>query len=198
MKDIFERARVPIGPSAIREEQVSALSAQWDALVDAARRRKTAGRSLKRCGACRAQLSQPVPQGGGLKERVNRRAHSHDPVGGCTSKVVGIDLGAATASSFRRTAYRRYSDPDGNALGSIVSADDKTIYVGREAQRRLLTDANRTVYSVKRFMGKGLDDIRDEARLFPFRIAGEAGGVVRIGLGEREFTPPEISAFILL
>src|SRR5207249_1965061 len=42
-----------------------------------------------------------------------------------------------------------------------------------------------------------LDDIRDEARLFPFRVGGETGGVVRIGLGEREFTPPEISAFIL-
>ena len=56
---------------------------------------------------------------------------------------------------------------------------------------------SRTVYSVKRFMGKGVDDVRDEARLLPFRVAGEAGGVVRIGLGEREFTPPEISAFIL-
>jgi len=46
-------------------------------------------------------------------------------------------------------------------------------------------------------MGKGVDDVRDEAKLLPFRIAGETGGVVRIGLGEREFTPPEISAFIL-
>ena len=81
---------------------------------------------------------------------------------------------------------------------SIVSlAADGTMFVGREAQRRLLTEANRTVYSVKRFMGKGVDDVRDEARLLPFRVAGEAGGVVRIGLGDREFTPPEISAFIL-
>ncbi len=71
------------------------------------------------------------------------------------------------------------------------------MYVGREAQRRLLTDAAHTVYSVKRFMGKGVDDVRDEASLLPFRVAGEAGGVVRIGLGDREFTPPEISAFIL-
>ena len=71
------------------------------------------------------------------------------------------------------------------------------MHVGREAQRRLLTDAQRTAYSIKRFMGKGREDIRDEERHFPFRITGDDGGVVRIGLGDRELTPPEISALIL-
>jgi Fe-S protein assembly chaperone HscA len=46
-------------------------------------------------------------------------------------------------------------------------------------------------------MGRGYDDVRDEAKLLPFRIGGDAGGVVRLGVGERELTPPEISAFIL-
>ena len=46
-------------------------------------------------------------------------------------------------------------------------------------------------------MGKGREDVQHEAEHFPFRVSGEAGGVVRIGLGDREFTPPEISAFIL-
>ena len=46
-------------------------------------------------------------------------------------------------------------------------------------------------------MGKGIDDVQDEARLLPFTVSGEAGGVVHIGLGDREFTPPEISAFVL-
>jgi molecular chaperone DnaK len=69
--------------------------------------------------------------------------------------------------------------------------------VGREAERRLLTEAQRTVYSVKRFMGRGLEDVQDEAKLLPFRVGGDAGGVVRIGLGDRELTPPEISALIL-
>src|SRR5262249_752532 len=117
------------------------------------------------------------------------------------SKVVGIDLG--TTNSL--VAYGRdgvpvvIRDKGGDALvPSVVTASpDGTVFVGREAQRRLLTEANRTVYSVKRFMGKGVDDVRDDAKLLPFRIAGETGGVVRIGLGEREFTPPEISAFIL-
>src|SRR3989442_22653 len=94
------------------------------------------------------------------------------------SKVVGIDLGTTNSlvAFVKDGVPVVIRDPDGNALvPSIVSSDDKTIFVGREAQRRLLTDANRTVYSVKRFMGKGLDDIRDEARLFPFRITGETG-----------------------
>src|ERR1700687_3419849 len=117
------------------------------------------------------------------------------------SKVVGIDLG--TTNSL--VAYAKdgvplvIRDRAGDGLvPSIVSADpDGTVFVGREAQRRLLTQAKRTVYSVKRLMGKGFDDVRDEARLFPFRVGGEPGGVVRIGLGDREFTPPEISALVL-
>jgi Fe-S protein assembly chaperone HscA len=117
------------------------------------------------------------------------------------SKVVGIDLG--TTNSL--VAYVKDGAPvvirdrsnDGLVPSVVSAAEDGTIYVGREAQRRLLTDASRTVYSVKRFMGKGPDDVRDEASLLPFRVSGDAGGVARIGLGDREFTPPEISAFIL-
>src|SRR5258706_10502337 len=117
------------------------------------------------------------------------------------SKVVGIDLG--TTNSL--VAYVKDGVPivirdkagDGLVPSVVSVAEDNTVYVGREAQRRLLTDAGRTAYSIKRFMGKGLEDLRGEAPLFPFHIAGEEGGVVRIGLGEREFTPPEISAFVL-
>jgi Fe-S protein assembly chaperone HscA len=117
------------------------------------------------------------------------------------SRVVGIDLGTTNSlvAFVKEGAPIVIRDRGGDGLlPSIVSAaPDGTMYVGREAQRRLLTDAAHTVYSVKRFMGKGVDDVRDEASLLPFRVAGEAGGVVRIGLGDREFTPPEISAFIL-
>jgi Fe-S protein assembly chaperone HscA len=117
------------------------------------------------------------------------------------SKVVGIDLGTtnslvAYVENGRPVVIR---DKGGDALvPSVVSAaEDGTFYVGREAQRRLLTEARRTVYSVKRFMGRGLDDVKDDARLLPFKVSGESSGVVRIGLGDREFTPPEISAFVL-
>jgi Fe-S protein assembly chaperone HscA len=117
------------------------------------------------------------------------------------SKVVGIDLG--TTNSL--VAYVKEGVPlvirdragDGLVPSVVSVAADGTVYVGREAQRRLMTDAGRTVYSVKRFMGKGLADVRDDARLFPFAIGGDPSGIVRIGLGEREFTAPEISAFVL-
>src|SRR5207253_966948 len=115
------------------------------------------------------------------------------------SKVVGIDLG--TTNSL--VAYVKdgvplvIRDANGDALvPSVVSvADDGSIVVGREAERRLLTEAGRTAYSVKRFMGKGRADVQHEARHFPFRISGESDAVVKIGLGDREFTPPETSAF---
>jgi Fe-S protein assembly chaperone HscA len=122
------------------------------------------------------------------------------------SRVVGIDLG--TTNSL--VAYVKdgvpvvIRDSHGGALvPSVVSvAADDTVFVGRDAERRLLSDPSRTVYSVKRFMGKGIGDVGDEARLFPFRVGGDPGGsegagIVRIGLGAREFTPPEISAMIL-
>jgi Fe-S protein assembly chaperone HscA len=117
------------------------------------------------------------------------------------ANVVGIDLGTtnslvACVSDGAPTVLR---DRSGDGLvPSVVSfAEDGTVFVGREAQRRLLTAPARTVYSVKRFMGRGIDDVRDEAHLLPFRIGGEPGGVVRIGAGDREYTPPEISAFVL-
>jgi Fe-S protein assembly chaperone HscA len=117
------------------------------------------------------------------------------------SKVVGIDLGTTNSlvAYVRDGAPHVIRDGSGDALvPSVVSiGEDGTFFVGREALRRLLTAPSRSVYSVKRFMGRGVDDVRDEAALLPFRVGGEAGGVVRIGLDDREFTPPEISAFVL-
>jgi Fe-S protein assembly chaperone HscA len=116
-------------------------------------------------------------------------------------KVVGIDLGTTNSlvAYVRDGVPQVIRDASGDALvPSVVSlGEDGTFFVGREAQRRLLTAPSRSVYSVKRFMGRGVDDVRDEAALLPFTVGGEAGGVVRIGLDDRQFTPPEISAFVL-
>ena len=117
------------------------------------------------------------------------------------SKVVGIDLGTTNslvAFAAGGTPTVIADEPGDRLLPSIVSIDGAgTVYVGREAQRRLLTDSARTVYSVKRFMGRGIEDVKDEERWFPFKVSGEPGGVVHIHLGARELTPPEISGFIL-
>ena len=117
------------------------------------------------------------------------------------SKVVGIDLGTTNSlvACVIDGAPVVIRDESGDGLlPSVVSVDGSgTVFVGREAQRRLLTDPTRTMYSVKRFMGKGAEDVKGEAALFPFHLSGEAGGVLRIQPEGREFTPPEVSAFIL-
>ena len=119
------------------------------------------------------------------------------------SRIVGIDLG--TTNSL--VAYldpqtgqpKCIPGPYGSTLcPSVVSLDpDGSIVVGEPARRRLLTQPERTIYSVKRLMGRGPADIQDELKLFPFRIDQSSKNVIRVMLGEKVFTPPEISAFIL-
>jgi molecular chaperone DnaK (HSP70) len=89
--------------------------------------------------------------------------------------------------------------PYGSTLcPSVVSIDaDRSIVVGEPAKRRLLRQPERTIYSVKRLMGRGPADVQDELKLFPFRIDPTSNNVIRVRLGEKVFTPPEISAFIL-
>src|SRR5713101_4553833 len=118
-------------------------------------------------------------------------------------RIVGIDLG--TTNSL--VAYlgpqtnqpKCIPGPYGSTLcPSVVSLDaDGTIVVGEAARRRLLTQPERTIYSVKRLMGRGPADVQDELRLFPFRIDPSSKNVIRVMLGDRVLTPPEISAFIL-
>jgi Fe-S protein assembly chaperone HscA len=118
-------------------------------------------------------------------------------------RVVGIDLG----TTFSLVAYidaqtgepRCIEGPYGTPLcPSIVSVDpDGKILVGEPARQRLLTQPDRTIYSVKRLMGRGVEDIQDELKHFPFRVDPESRNVIRVRLGEKTFTPPEISAFIL-
>jgi Fe-S protein assembly chaperone HscA len=130
------------------------------------------------------------------------------------SRVVGIDLG--TTNSL--VAYMEGDKPvvipgvDGsNLVPSVVALDPipvpipangshrPTVTVGNSARKALIQTPERVIYSVKRLMGRGLSEIQEELKLFPFRLAGdaEAGEVPRIQLGELRFTPPEISAYIL-
>ena len=124
-------------------------------------------------------------------------------------RVVGIDLG--TTNSL--VAYMQGDAPvvipgvDGsNLVPSVVALDPiaagggrPTVTVGNSARKSLIETPERVIYSVKRLMGRGVEEIHDELKLFPFRLAGdvEAGEVPRISLGELKFTPPEISAYIL-
>ncbi len=119
------------------------------------------------------------------------------------ARTVGIDLGTTNslvAYMDPQTGLPNcIAGPSGSTLcPSVVSLDpDGSIIVGEPARRRLLTQPERTIYSVKRLMGRGVADIQDELRLFPFRIDPSSKNVIRVQLGNKFFTPPEISAFIL-
>jgi Fe-S protein assembly chaperone HscA len=120
-----------------------------------------------------------------------------------SERIIGIDLG--TTNSL--VAFMESDTPvvipgeDGlNLLPSVVALDEREqVIVGNPARKYLIETPERAVYSIKRLMGRGVEDIREELKLFPFRLADDIqpGEVLRIKLGDKEFTPPEISAFIL-
>jgi len=118
-------------------------------------------------------------------------------------RIVGIDLGTTNslvAYTDPQTGQPKcIPGPYGSTLcPSVVSLDpDGSVIVGEPARRRLLTQPERTIYSVKRLMGRGPADVQSELKLFPFRIDPASKNVIRVKLGDRVFTPPEISAFIL-
>jgi len=121
---------------------------------------------------------------------------------GKPERVVGIDLGTTNSlvaylDSAQHPAVIPGEDGD-KLVPSVVTLTKKgDIVVGNKARAALIDEPDRTVYSIKRLMGRGVGDVQDELKLFPFRIAEGSESVIRILLGERTFTPPEISAFIL-
>jgi len=118
-----------------------------------------------------------------------------------TGHIVGIDLGTTNSlvAFMDLTGPRIIPGADGDKLvPSVVSIlADGGVVVGSPARELLLTHPERTVYSVKRLMGRGLGDVAEELKLFPFRIAPGSESVIRLQLGDRTFTPPEISALVL-
>src|SRR5258707_4210001 len=120
-----------------------------------------------------------------------------------TDRIVGIDLGTTNSLVAFMQGDRPVVIPgeDGvNPVPSVVALDERNqIIVGSAARKYLIETPERAVYSIKRLMGRGLEDIREELKLFPFRLAEDLqpGEVLRITLGDKTFTPPEISAFIL-
>src|SRR5438132_2337984 len=115
------------------------------------------------------------------------------------ARIVGIDLG--TTNSL--VAYMNgktptvIPGPDGRTLvPSIVASTPSGFLTGDAAKELLVRNPEHTVYSVKRFMGNGLADVTQELRYFPFKLT-EQNGVIRLQIGNKSLTPPEISAMVL-
>ena len=119
------------------------------------------------------------------------------------TRVVGIDLG--TTNSL--VAYMQGEAPaiipgeDGERLvPSVIAWTEEGMAIGNAARATLLTDSGNAVYSAKRLMGRGLDDIQDELKLFPFKLVDglKPGEVLKLNVGGLTLTPPEISAYVLM
>ena len=116
-------------------------------------------------------------------------------------KVVGIDLG--TTNSL--VAYVEFGQAkvipgrDGGLVPSVVTLGDdgSVIAVGVAAKRRALIDAGHTVYSVKRLMGKSYSDVQKESGMLSYKLVPREEGLVRISIGGKEYTPIELSSFVL-
>ena len=117
------------------------------------------------------------------------------------SRIVGIDLGTTNslvAYVDDKTGLPRViPDREGQMLlPSVVAFTPDGVLVGAAAKRQLVRRPETTVYSVKRLMGRGYEDVKDELCYFPFKVH-PCEGIVKIELGGREVTPPEVSAIVL-
>ncbi|HEY5648331.1 MAG TPA: molecular chaperone DnaK [Nitrospiria bacterium] len=115
-------------------------------------------------------------------------------------RIVGIDLGTTNSlvAHMDGKTPKVIRGPEGKALlPSVVSVVGDGWVVGDPARARLSTHPEMTIYSVKRLMGRSLADVEGERSYFPFELSEEQPGVVRVELGGRSLTPPEVSALIL-
>ena len=116
--------------------------------------------------------------------------------GGFQEKIIGIDLGTTNSlvAVMDLTGPRILS----GIVPSVVSVkEDGEVIAGKDALAALTTRPDQTIYSVKRLMGRGLADIQHELKLFPFRLADSNDSILRLQLGGKTMTPPEVSAHIL-
>jgi Fe-S protein assembly chaperone HscA len=115
--------------------------------------------------------------------------------------VVGIDLGTTNSlvAWMDLTGPEVLEGPDEERIvPSVVAYTEEGEFVTGEAAREVLvTRPERAVYSVKRLMGRHAEDIAEELKLFPFRLAEQQDAVLRLRLGDKTVTPPEVSAQVL-
>ena len=116
-------------------------------------------------------------------------------------KVIGIDLGttnSVVAVMESGETKVLVNDEGARTTPSVVAWSDKgDVLVGQVARRQAITNPERTVFSVKRFMGMKHKDMTEEATRMPYKVAAAANGDIQVIIGDQTFAPPEISAKVL-
>jgi len=116
-------------------------------------------------------------------------------------KIIGIDLGTTNSvvAVMEGGEVKVIPNQEGNRLTpSVVAFTDKgDRLVGDPAKRQAITNPRRTIYSIKRFMGRRHKEVGGEEKLVPYKIVGGAEEAVQVEIDGKDYTPPEISAMIL-
>jgi len=116
-------------------------------------------------------------------------------------KIIGIDLGTTNSvvAVMEGNEAKVIANQEGNRITpSVVAfAKDGNRLVGDPAKRQAITNPTKTIYSIKRFMGRRHNEVESEEKLVPYKIAGGATDPVKVDIDGKAFTPPEISAMIL-
>src|SRR5919201_392526 len=116
-------------------------------------------------------------------------------------KIIGIDLGTTNSvvAVMEGNEVKVIPNQEGNRLTpSVVAFTDKgDRLVGDPAKRQAITNPRRTVYSIKRFMGRRHNEVEAEEKLVPYKIVGGPNDLVKVDIDGKQYTPPEISALVL-
>ncbi len=116
-------------------------------------------------------------------------------------KIIGIDLGTTNSvvAVMEGSEVKVIPNAEGNRLTpSVVAFNDKNeTIVGEPARRQAVTNPRRTIYSVKRFMGRRHAEVESEEKLVPYQVIGGANEYVKVQIGDQQYTPQEISAKVL-
>src|SRR5580693_325609 len=116
-------------------------------------------------------------------------------------KIIGIDLGTTNSvvSVIEGSEDKVIANQEGNRLTpSVVAFTDKgEILVGEPAKRQAVTNPKNTIYSIKRFMGRRHNEVETEEKMVPYTIVGGPNDYVKVKAGNKEYSPPEVSALIL-
>src|SRR6478672_6294096 len=116
-------------------------------------------------------------------------------------KIIGIDLGTTNSvvAVMEGGEVKVIPNQEGHRLTpSIVAFTDKgDRLVGDPAKRQAVTNSRRTIYSIKRFMGRRHSEVESEEKIVPYKVVGQANELVKVDIDGKQYTPPEISALIL-
>lgn len=116
-------------------------------------------------------------------------------------KIIGIDLGTTNSvvAVMEGGEVKVIANSDGNRITpSVVAFTDKgDRLVGDQAKRQAVTNPRRTIYSIKRFMGRRRKEVSAEETLVPYKIVGGPDDLTKVDIDGKDYTPPEISAMIL-